>query len=216
MARVFSPRADLVLRAGIIVVLAAVVAIIWVAIEWYRSEYYTGIGYALHQPVPFSHQHHVGGEGFDCRYCHFSVTRSSSAGIPTTDTCMTCHWQLWTQAAVLAPVRASWRTARPIRWQRVHVLPGYVYFDHSIHVSKGLGCSTCHGPVDRMALVYRVASLEMRWCLDCHQAPAKNLRPVEQIFNMEWQPPPDQQAAGRELQHRYQVESLTSCSTCHR
>jgi len=179
----------------------------------------TGVNVVLDQPVPFSHEHHVGGLGIDCRYCHDSVTQSSFAGLPATKVCMTCHSQLWTNAAILAPVRESWRTGTPLAWTRVHSLPGYVYFDHSIHVAKGVGCTTCHGPVDRMPLMYQAATLQMRWCLDCHRDPAKYLRPREDVFSTTYAPPADQERLGPELAERYHVrdvQSLTNCSTCHR
>jgi hypothetical protein len=184
------------------------------------------------QPVPFSHQHHVAGLGIDCRYCHTSVEISSFAGIPPTKTCMNCHSQIWTNARLLEPVRASYKTGESLQWTRVNQLPDFVFFNHSIHINKGVGCNTCHGPVDQMPLMYQQESLQMEWCLSCHRAPEKNLRPRDQVFNMRYQQPTsanpvvvdgqsytDQDDLGLALLKKYSVRSvkgITSCSTCHR
>ena len=168
------------------------------------------------QPVPFSHQHHVAGLGIDCRYCHTSVETSSFAGIPPTKTCMNCHAQIWTNAALLEPVRESYKTGKSLVWTRVNDLPDFAYFNHSIHINKGVGCNTCHGPVDRMPLMYNQASLQMEWCLECHRAPEKNLRPRDQVFNMRYEQP---SAAGmastrpRWTWRRSASSHTTSCST---
>lgn len=181
-----------------------------------ESPYITEVGVARTQPIPFSHKHHVGDNGIDCRYCHTSVEDSSFAGIPPTTTCMNCHTQIWADSAMLAPVRESFRTGLPIQWTRVHNLPGFVYFDHSIHVHKGIGCSTCHGRVDQMPLMWRENTLYMDWCLDCHREPERFVRPREHVFSMDYVPPADQLALGRKLVKDYNIEKLTSCSTCHR
>ena len=197
-----------------------------------RSPYSTYQGVAHTQPVPFSHQHHVSGLGLDCRYCHTSVETSRFAGIPPTQTCMNCHAQIWTNAAMLEPVRESFRSGRSLQWTRVNDLPDYVFFDHSIHLSKGVGCDVCHGPVQRMPLMLPYASLQMEWCLNCHRAPQQYLRPREEVFNLNWQAPSseqpvvmdgksftDQVALGNYLLGRYHVRSvqdITSCDTCHR
>src|SRR5262249_46164795 len=141
---------------------------------------------AREQPVPFSHRHHVGGIGLDCRYCHTTVEVSSFAGIPPTKTCMNCHSQIWTNSAMLEPVRESFRSGKSIEWNRVHHLAGFVYFDHSIHVKKGVGCVTCHGRVDQMPLTWQESSLQMEWCLGCHRNPERFVRPREQVFSMDW------------------------------
>ncbi|HZQ90188.1 MAG TPA: cytochrome c3 family protein [Terriglobales bacterium] len=184
-----------------------------------RSPYVTYMGVAQSQPVPFSHQHHVGGLGLDCRYCHTSVEVSGFAGIPPTKTCMNCHSQIWTNAPVLEPVRNSFRTGQSLQWTRVHDLPDFVYFDHSIHIDKGIGCSSCHGRVDQMPLTFAASSLQMEWCLDCHRSPEKNLRPRSEVFNMAYEQPKDQMALGNKLKHDYHlrsVQDITSCNTCHR
>jgi hypothetical protein len=191
----------------------------YVYTELLRSSYVTGQGVVKKQPVPFSHQHHVAGLGIDCRYCHTSVERSAFAGIPPTETCMNCHRQIWTNAELLEPIRASYRDNIPVQWTRINDLPDYVYFNHSVHIAKGMGCVTCHGPVNQMQLTFQHASLQMEWCLSCHRDPARNVRPREEVFNIDWQPPADPEQAHAlqaRLVKQYNVRSLTSCSTCHR
>jgi hypothetical protein len=197
-----------------------------------RSPWVTKEGERLEQPVPFSHQHHVQGAGIDCRYCHTSVENSSFAGIPPTKTCMNCHSQIWTNAAILEPVRASYRDNKSLHWTRIHDLPDFVYFSHEIHINKGVGCKSCHGPVDEMPLMYQNASLQMEWCLSCHRDTAANVRPREEVFNMRYQPPSrtntvtfqgvkynEQAKLGAAIQKAYKIRNtfeLTSCETCHR
>lgn len=183
--------------------------------EW--SNYNTGVSQAVaDQPVPFSHEHHVKGLGIDCRYCHSTVEVSAFAGIPPTETCMTCHSQIWTNAEILEPVRSSYRTGTPLAWTRVHDLPGFVYFNHSIHVNKGMGCSTCHGQVNDMPLMWKTETLTMGWCLDCHRAPENNIRPRSEIYNMDYRKPANQAELGTRLIREYNVLKLTDCYTCHR
>lgn len=218
MAQIFHPSTNTIAKVSIfggVFILAGVAALI---MAFVRSSYATGVGVFVEQPVPFSHEHHVSGLGIDCRYCHTSVEKSSFAGIPPTETCMTCHSQIWTNAAVLEPVRASFRTNQPIQWNRVHNLPDFVYFNHSIHVAKGVGCETCHGRVDQMALTYKANTLYMEWCLECHRHPENYLRPVEEVYTMGYQPQQDQVTMGRELVKAYniQVNQLTNCWICHR
>jgi hypothetical protein len=181
-----------------------------------ESPYITEVGVARTQPVPFSHKHHVGDDGIDCRYCHTSVETSSFAGIPPTKTCMNCHSQVWSDSPVLAAVRDSFRDDRSIQWIRVHNLPGFVYFDHSIHVHQGVGCSTCHGRVDTMPLTWRENTLYMDWCLECHRQPEKYVRPRKDVFRMDYVPPANQLELGQKLVQEYKIQKLTSCSTCHR
>jgi hypothetical protein len=175
-----------------------------------RSPYVTEAGVVRNQPVPFSHRHHVSGLGIDCRYCHTSVEESSFAGIPPTHTCMSCHSQIWTNAEMLEPVRESYRTDTSIQWVRVHDVPDFVYFNHSIHVAKGIGCSTCHGPVDQMPLTWQQNTLNMEWCLECHRAPEKYVRPKDKIFDMTWQPPADQLEQGRKLVEEYKIDTRST------
>jgi hypothetical protein len=217
VAQVFSRRFVLVLRTcTLATVLAAAAALAgWRASarpDPDRDE-------PVEQPIPFSHQHHVRDDGIDCRYCHVAVETSAFAGLPPVDTCMTCHSQLYVGAPMLEPLRRASAGEQTLRWNRVHDLPDFVYFDHSIHVAKGVGCSTCHGPVDRMPLTRRVASLYMEWCLECHRAPERYLRPRERVFDMDWRAPDDQLAQGRLLARQYHLRTtreLTDCSTCHR
>jgi NAD-dependent SIR2 family protein deacetylase len=219
MGRVFHPVFNTVAKASIFGSMLAVGGVIWAASAIERSPYVTEAGIFREQPVPFSHEHHVRGLGLDCRYCHTSVGDSSFAGLPPTKTCMTCHSKIWTNAAILEPVRQSWSSNQPIHWQRVNVLPDFVYFNHSIHVAKGIGCSSCHGRVDQMPLMFQAASLQMEWCLTCHRNPERFIRPRNQIFNMEWQPPADQERVGAELAQQYNLISrqlLQNCSLCHR
>lgn len=193
-----------------------VAALGWLIYELERSSYFTEVGVAREQPVPFSHKHHVAGLGLDCRYCHTSVENSSFAGIPPTKTCMNCHAQVWSDSPTLEPVRASFRTDRSIEWIRVNDLADFVFFNHSIHVAKGVGCQTCHGQVDQMPLTWREKTLHMEWCLECHRQPEKFVRPREEVFNMNYKPPKDQLALGRELVAKYKIRRLESCSACHR
>jgi hypothetical protein len=219
MAQIF-PRSSNVLSRMSILGGVGVLALLGVAFwGYFRSAYVTEVGVPRVQPVPFSHKHHVGDDGIDCRYCHTSVEDSAFAGIPPTKTCMNCHSQLWADSPMLEPVRESFRSGKSLEWTRVHNLPGYVYFDHSIHVRKGIGCSTCHGRVDQMPLIWRENTLYMDWCLNCHRAPEQYVRPRENVFSMDYQPPADQLALGRKLVKEYKIQSarvLTSCSTCHR
>jgi len=219
MARVFHPSSNTIAKASLFGAFFLAIGGMWAACAIERSPWVTDAGVFRMQPVPFSHLHHVRGLGLDCRYCHTSTTNSSFAGIPPIKTCMTCHSKIWTNAAVLEPVRQAWRTGIPIEWQRVNSLPDYVYFDHSIHVAKGIGCSTCHGRVDKMPLTFQAASLQMEWCLTCHRHPQRFIRPRSQIFNMDWTPPPDQEQVGAKLAEEYDLDTpqlLQNCSICHR
>ncbi len=184
-----------------------------------RSPYNTQQGKPVNQPVPFSHKHHVKGLGIDCRHCHFSVEESGFAGIPPTKTCMTCHSQIWNEAPMLEPVRESYRSDESLNWVRVHDLPDYVYFNHSIHVNKGVGCQSCHGNVDEMPLMWKENTLQMDWCMECHWSPEMNLRPKSEITSMTWEPPASSEEhmkLAHELADEYNVKSKVSCSTCHR
>jgi hypothetical protein len=218
MAQIFHPSMNTVAKATIFGAVFLLGGLGWVGYTVEKSPYNTDAGIPRNQPVPFSHEHHVRGLGIDCRYCHTSVEDSSFAGIPPTKTCMTCHSQIWSNAEMLRPVRQSWASNQPIQWSRVHNLPDFVYFNHGVHVNKGVGCSTCHGEVDRMPLMWQQASLQMAWCLDCHRAPEQFLRPRDQVFNMHWAAPSNQLEEGRKLVEKYGVKTgeLTNCSICHR
>lgn len=218
MGQLFQRGANAATRfilAGIVLGLGA---IFYIAVQLNRSEYNRGEEVMKVQPVQFSHRHHVAELGIDCRYCHTSVQRSATAGIPPTQTCMTCHSQVWTDSPMLEPIRESWETGNPIKWQRVHDVPDFVYFNHSIHVNKGVGCETCHGRVDQMPLIAQKRSLQMQWCLECHRNPAKNLRPLEHIFTFGYEPEIPQEELGKQLVEEYNINSdlLDNCYTCHR
>jgi hypothetical protein len=219
MGQIFHRSTNVISRVSIFGAVFFLGALLWLMMEFNRSSYNTQAFIPREQPVQFSHKHHVGDVGIDCRYCHTSVETSAFAGIPPTKTCMNCHSQLFADSPYLEPVRESFRTGRPIKWTRVHDLPDFAYFNHSIHVTKGVGCSTCHGQIDQMPLIYQEASLQMEWCLQCHRQPEQFLRPKDKVFDMTWKPPADQLEQGRRLAVEYKipgVDVLTSCSTCHR
>ncbi len=220
MAQFFHKSANNIARISMIlgVVLAGTAFYVYTVVA--RSSYLTGRYLEKQQPVQFSHKHHVGDDGIDCRYCHSTVETTASAGMPPTQTCMNCHSQIWSDSPYLEPVRASFRDNKPIQWERVHDLPEFAYFNHSIHVAKGVGCSTCHGSVNQMPLVFQASPLLMEWCLDCHRNPEKVLRATkDDVFDMNWKAPEDQAKLGKELAIERKIRStaeLTSCSTCHR
>ena len=217
MSQLFRPGANTFAKASVVAGLVLAVGGGGFLLNIERTSYVTNVDVPREQPVMFTHKHHVSGVGLDCRYCHTSVEFSSSAGIPPTETCMGCHSQIWSEAPILEPVRESWRSGKSIQWNRVHDLPAFVYFNHSIHVTKGsMGCATCHGRVDQMPMVWKQNTLLMEWCLDCHRAPEKYIRPRDQVFNMEYQPVGDQAAIGAKLVAEYKVRKLTDCSVCHR
>ena len=216
--QIFPPSTNTISRVSIFGALFFALGLLFVVYMIFRSPYVTGVNVVVDQPVPFSHEHHVRGLGLDCRYCHTSVEKSSFAGIPPTETCMTCHSQIWTDSPMLEPVRTSLRTNTPIRWNRVHDLPDYAYFNHAIHVQKGVGCVSCHGQVDQMPMTWKAEPMTMEWCLSCHRNPENHLRPVAEVFNMNWVPPKDQVELGRQLikDHEIPVQRLSDCYTCHR
>lgn len=216
MAQIFHPSTNTLSKLSIFGAVLLLVVLFMVGAGIVRSSYLTEVGVAREQPVPFSHKRHVDGLGIDCRYCHTSVEESAFAGIPPTHTCMTCHSQIWADSPMLAPVRESYRTNRSLAWTRVNDVPDFVYFNHSIHVKKGIGCVSCHGQVDQMPLMWREHSLYMEWCLDCHRHPERYVRPRQEVFNMHWQPAGDQLALGQQLVEEYRIQKLTDCSTCHR
>ncbi len=216
MAQLFPRSSNALAKASIVVAAALVAGLLYVVYALDRSSYTTGKDVILSQPVPFSHDHHVASIGIDCRYCHTSVETASFAGMPPTATCMNCHSQIWSDSPMLEPVRESYRTGKPIEWTRVHNLADFVYFDHSIHIAKGIGCATCHGRVDKMPLMWQEESLRMEWCLNCHRNPERYVRPREEVFNLAWAPPANADSLGRALVEKYKIQSLTHCSVCHR
>ena len=237
--QVFHRSTNTIAKVSIFGGLFIIAASLWVLAEINRSSYNTGQYIEREQPVQFSHKHHVGDDGIDCRYCHTSVETSNTAGMPPTKTCMNCHSQIWSESPYLEIVRTSYKENKPIEWTRVHDLPDFVYFNHSIHVNKGVGCASCHGRVDQMPMVYQAASLQMEWCLACHRQPERYLRPKDKITDMAWNIEadalddvsadpfnllaenlaPKRVEKALELKREYRIRSariLTSCSTCHR
>ncbi|MEN2976500.1 cytochrome c3 family protein (plasmid) [Tistrella bauzanensis] len=222
MSQIFTATADTRLRAALLVLLLAGLGAGLLVGGYMESSYATLVGWVRDQPVPFSHEHHVGGLGIDCRYCHTSVETSAEAGLPPTHVCMTCHSQLWTGAPMLAPVRESLARDTPLAWQRVARVPDYVYFNHAIHLDRGVPCVTCHGRVDQMPLMKRAQALQMEWCLDCHRNPAPRLRPPAQVTRMDWsdwdQHPERHALYGQMMVRLYGIQpsKLDDCGICHR
>ena len=220
MAQLFHRGANNIAKASLVfaVILAGVAFLAFSVLA--RSSYVTGRYLEREQPVQFSHKHHVGDDGVDCRYCHTTVETSASAGLPPTQTCMNCHNQLFADSDYLEPIRASFRENKPIKWQRVHNLPDFTYFNHSIHVAKGVGCASCHGDVANMPSIFQEKTLQMEWCLSCHRNPAPNIRPKSEIYNTSWNPryitPEQQKEVDQKIGKLRSTELLTSCSTCHR
>jgi len=216
MAQIFHPSTNTFSKVSIFGAVFFIGGLLWAFGVLERSSYVTRANVVLEQPVPFSHRHHVSQLGLDCRYCHTSVEESNFAGLPSTKTCMTCHSQIHNTAEMLEPVRASWRENKSIEWVRVNDLPDFAYFNHSIHVKKGVGCVTCHGPIGEMAMTWRESPLTMEWCLQCHRGPEKFVRPRSEVFNTTWKPEGDQLALGQQLVQEHKIAKLTDCSVCHR
>jgi hypothetical protein len=216
MSQIFHRHTNVYSRLSILLLIVFVALLGGMIGMLHLSGYNTRQSAFIEQPIQFSHAHHVGGMGIDCRYCHTSVEESAFANIPPTKTCMNCHSQIFAASPFLEPVRESFRSGKSLEWARVHDLPDFVYFDHSIHVYKGVGCTTCHGQVDRMPLVWVEQSLQMEWCLDCHRNPERYVRPRDAVFSVDYAPPANQLELGERLVAAYRIQKLTSCSTCHR
>lgn len=218
MGQIFHPSFNSLAKATLIGGALLVGVVLAKGNVFFRSPYMTKVGVAREQVVPFSHKHHVAGLGLDCRYCHTAVEKSASAGIPSTKVCMTCHSQVWTEAPLLEPVRRSFASGERLQWTRVHDVPDFVFFNHSIHVAKGVSCKTCHGRVDQMPLVWKENTLHMSWCLDCHRHPEKYVQPKETVFDMNFDPSTLPENHGQQLVEKYGIhkEQLTNCSMCHR
>ena len=216
MPQIFHRSANTLSKLSLAGLLLFVAGLITFAMILVRSSYVTRAQEYIEQPVQFSHRHHVLDDGIDCRYCHTSVETSPFAGIPPTKTCMNCHSQIWATSPYLEPVRASFRDDRSLQWLRVHDLPDFAYFNHSVHVKKGMGCETCHGRVDEMPLMFQESSLQMEWCLECHRAPERYVRPRSEIYTMGYRPSEPQSVIGPRLVQEYGINARTSCSACHR
>ena len=218
MPQLFPPVANTIARVSLAVGVLMPALALMAGSAITRAPYNTKVNNPLDQPVPFSHEHHVNELGLDCRYCHTSVEKGPKAGLPPTHTCMGCHSQIWTNSPLLEPVRRSYETGEPIRWNLVNSVPDFVYFDHSIHVNKGIGCTECHGPVHEMQITYKAKPFLMAWCLECHRNPEKLIRPRDQVMNRHYVHPENQLEVGRKLVDQYGVKvgQLTDCSICHR
>ncbi|MBI1320093.1 MAG: cytochrome C [Candidatus Hydrogenedens sp.] len=218
MAQIFNESANTLVRAGLAGAVIALTVLGGLGTALYRSPITTQVGFSKAQPIPFSHQRHVGGNGIDCRYCHTSVENASSAGIPPTETCMTCHSQILSDQAMFTPLQESWKNDQPLEWTRIYDLPEFAYFNHSVHVAKGVGCTTCHGEIDEMRLTRKVPTLHMAWCLQCHRNPEKFLRPLDKVFDVDWTPPSDQIEQGLQFVAERHIDTavLDNCSICHR
>ena len=218
MAQIFHPSMNTFSKVTIFGGLFIIASLLFAWDRWNRSAYVTEVNVVRTQPVQFSHNHHVSGLGIDCRYCHTSVEVSASAGIPATETCMSCHSQIWKESPMLAPVRESFASGKPLRWTRVHDVPDFVYFNHSVHVAKGIGCETCHGRVDEMPLMRRTATLQMNWCLSCHEQPEKYIRAREDVFKFNRPESVTALEHGPELAKQYGIDAaqLIDCGVCHR
>jgi len=216
MPQIFPRSANTLSKVSIFGILSLVGGLILLAIVLARSSYATRQQIFVEQPIQFSHMHHVTDDGIDCRYCHTSVETSSFAGIPPTKTCMNCHSVLFADQPFLEPVRASFRDNKPLHWVRVHDLPDFVYFNHSIHIKKGVGCETCHGRIDQMPLTYQENSLLMEWCINCHKNPQDYVRPRSEVTTMGYRPAKAQSELGPELVKEYGINPPLNCSTCHR
>jgi hypothetical protein len=216
MSALFPPASNTIFRVVALVLIATPVGALAGLLIYVTTPFFTGQNDPVEQLVQFDHRHHVSDDGIDCRYCHTTVERSATAGIPPTSLCLNCHAQIWNKSPLLDEVRGRYFSDRPLPWNRVHQLPDFVYFNHAIHVNKGVGCATCHGRVDQMAAIEQVAPLTMGWCLDCHRDPAKHLRPPEFVTRMNWVPSGDPDVLGRELMKANEVHTRTSCTTCHR
>ncbi|HEX4750620.1 MAG TPA: cytochrome c3 family protein [Bryobacteraceae bacterium] len=216
MPQYFARSANTIYRLVLFASAGSVVVVACLGYLIVRSPYESMQNVPREQPIPFSHEHHVGGLGIDCRYCHTTVETSAFANVPPTKVCMNCHSQMWATSPTLEPVRESYRSGRSIEWTRVNDLPDFVYFNHSIHVHKGIGCETCHGRVDKMPLTWQAQPLTMEWCLNCHRHPERYVRPRDQVVTMGYKYPPNQLEVGRKLMTEYHIQSLTSCSNCHR
>ncbi|MCG5054591.1 MAG: cytochrome c family protein [Myxococcales bacterium] len=217
MALLFRPKHNHLARLSLILTASAVVGGIGGILVYVRTPIARGMQDPVEQPIQFDHRHHVRDVGIDCRYCHQTVEKSAHAGIPPTELCLNCHSQVWNGSPMLLKVRESFMKDEPIAWTKVNDVPDFVYFNHSIHVAKGVGCVTCHGRVDLMPAVQKDKPLTMGWCLECHRNPGPNLRPVEEITNMEWtRPEGDAELTPEALVKRNDVHTRDSCTTCHR
>jgi len=217
MANLFS-RGTNWLPLKIIVIAGAIGTIVTAAITYYFTPKYTRVGYQPIQPVAFQHDIHAKQLGIDCRYCHSYVEVAAHSNLPTTQVCMSCHSQVQKGNPKFKPVYESWVTGKPIEWVQIHKTPDYVYFNHAVHVNRGVSCYSCHGQVNEMPVVFHDKSLSMAWCLECHRNPENFLRPRDQVFNIDWHPPTGttQREQGLKLKQAWKVNPPEDCAGCHR
>ena len=219
MPQIFRKRANTLFRWFFVLVPASVIAVLALVGAVNQSDFTTRADFYLDQPVPFSHRHHVGEIGIDCRYCHTTVETQRSAMIPGSETCMNCHSYLWNSAALLKPVRDNFEKGTPLKWTRVNSLPDFVYFNHGIHIKRGVSCTECHGHMENEALTAKAQEFNMQFCLNCHKNPAPHLRPAKDVFNFGWQPPiteAEKTELERKLMLENHVQRGTDCWRCHR
>jgi hypothetical protein len=219
MPPIFPPRSNMIARASLLVLPLLLAIVVGLLVWWLHSPAFNKVGVQVEQPVQFPHSMHVAVVGLNCRFCHDAVDKSSFADLPPTQTCMGCHSQIKTDSALLAPVRASWESGEPIEWNRVNSVPDHVFFNHAIHVNKGVACETCHGRMDTAGTAVKAETFYMAWCLECHRDPAKYIRPVERVYDAGYTPAEDQKVLGARLVEEYNIKSsfqLTNCSICHR
>lgn len=199
----------------LIILLTKIAAVIFIFVYWFTPKHFE-VGYKPKQPIAFSHKLHSGELGMDCRYCHSNVDKAAHSNIPSTETCMNCHNQIKTKSKEIARIKKSYLTNTPIKWVKVHMLPDYAYFNHSRHVNSGISCVSCHGRVDQMEEVYQAKRLSMGWCLECHRAPEKHLRPLDKVYQLDWEPEEEQIEMGLKLKKKYNINPKEDCSVCHR
>lgn len=217
MSSIYPKWANSVFWAVTGITAATVVGIPITLMVLVRTDYVTGRKMEYEQPIQFDHRHHVLDDAIDCLYCHYMADRSPHAGVPPTELCMNCHGQIWHDAPMLEPLRQSFFDGLPIAWRRVHELPDFVFFNHQVHIHRGIGCVSCHGRVDRMPAVHAIATLDMDWCLDCHTAPERFLRPLDRITDMTWEPPLQEQLQiGARLKEEMDIQPPLHCTACHR
>ncbi len=216
MAAIYPTWTNTLGRLVLLVIALGLVGVPTAIMAYVRTPYNNDELKPQDQPVEFDHRHHVGDDGLDCRYCHYDAERSPYGGFPATSLCMNCHSQIWNSAPLLEPVRRSYIEDTPIPWQHIYRLPDFVFFNHAVHVRRGVGCVTCHGRVDQMARVYRVTPLTMGWCLGCHRNPEQYLRPVARVTDMTYEPIQPQVVIGSELKRQHKIDPPTTCTGCHR
>lgn len=215
MANIF-PKWTNKLPIQILVGLSVIAGTVVAGVSYYFTPKYTRVGYMPTQPVAYDHSLHVTQLGMDCRFCHTGVEESGYSNVPDTQTCMKCHSQVKSDSPKLAPIRASWQTGQPMQWVRIHQAPDYVYFNHAVHVNRGISCVSCHGNINHMEVVFHDQPQSMGWCLDCHREPEKNIRPVEYVYDLDWKPQEDQEELGTKLVKEWNVNPPKTCAGCHR